>query len=433
MSPQALGIPQRALDDAATQITRTRGEAIPEVALYERKGTGGQRGGFVAFYAAQTTEVAPEMPLPASLEPGHPDKRHHGVLTFTLTEALSTYPRASYRQLSQFILSRYSSQHISNKPTPVFTGSSLDAVVFGDSSEKAVRQWPIVNKDGRLQIQVGRLGQVGEGSILTIVPNPLAPTEKALGRVEVSKATLFTSELRPMADAAGKTIATDKVPDSAYARLIRPAIQLRLRVAQPTFATKSEDGRKKVEAVVAALRAAEAAVIKIDWQPAGRTADVRLHEEDGQLWLLPASGSLVKKGDAKTPSIATSHETTKLTELLGNSLVRIGKALNLIRLAEQIPQTITGDVEIKIEHLQRAAKGKARDLTSSANARLQAGDQIGFVIANRGRAPVDVTMLYVDSEFGIDALFPRGGENNRIEPGRVARRRRRSVLDRAER
>jgi hypothetical protein len=51
---------------------------------------------------------------------------------------------------------------------------------------------------------------------------------------------------------------------------------------------------------------------------------------------------------------------------------------------------------------------------------LQAGDQIGFVIANKGRAPVDVTILYLDSEFGIEALFPRG-ENNRIEPGGVLR------------
>jgi hypothetical protein len=420
VSPQALGIPQRALDEAAAQATRTRGEAAPEVALSENQQTGSRRGGFVAFYAAQTTEVAPEMPLPTSLEPGHPDKRHYGVLTFTLTEALSTYPWATYRQLSQFILSRYSSQYISNKPTPVFTGSTLDAVAFGDASEKAVRQWAIVNKDGRLEIPAGRLGQVTEGSILAIVPNPLAPTEKSLGNVEVSKATLFASELRPIAHSSGKTIALNDIPDGAYARLVRPAVQMRLRVAQPTFTSKSPDSRKKVEAAVSALRARQPGAVKIDWQSAGKPADVRLHEEDGQLWLLPASGALVKKGNEKTPSIATSHDTKKLADLLSDSLSRIGKALNLIRLAEQMPRTLSDNVEIKIEHLPRTAKGKARDLTSSANTRLQAGDQIGFVIANKSRTPVDVTILYVDSEFGIDALFPRG-ENNRIEPGGVLR------------
>jgi hypothetical protein len=221
VSPQALGIPQRALDEAAAQATRTRGEAAPEVALSENQQTGSRRGGFVAFYAAQTTEVAPEMPLPTSLEPGHPDKRHYGVLTFTLTEALSTYPWATYRQLSQFILSRYSSQYISNKPTPVFTGSTLDAVAFGDASEKAVRQWAIVNKDGRLEIPAGRLGQVTEGSILAIVPNPLAPTEKSLGNVEVSKATLFASELRPIAHSSGKTIALNDIKEGYLAFVVR--------------------------------------------------------------------------------------------------------------------------------------------------------------------------------------------------------------------
>jgi hypothetical protein len=191
-------------------------------------------------------------------------------------------------------------------------------------------------------------------------------------------------------------------------------------VAQPTFTSKSPDSRKKVEAAVSALRARQPGAVKIDWQSAGKPADVRLHEEDGQLWLLPASGALVKKGNEKTPSIATSHDTKKLADLLSDSLSRIGKALNLIRLAEQMPRTLSDNVEIKIEHLPRTAKGKARDLTSSANTRLQAGDQIGFVIANKSRTPVDVTILYVDSEFGIDALFPRG-ENNRIEPGGVLR------------
>jgi hypothetical protein len=47
------------------------------------------------------------------------------------------------------------------------------------------------------------------------------------------------------------------------------------------------------------------------------------------------------------------------------------------------------------------------------------GDGVLYRLKNRGEVPVDVTLLYVDSGFGITALYPEGKEPNRIEPGKT--------------
>lgn len=415
VDPSALGIPQAALQAAAIQAqTATRGQAPVKGALAER-GEAKGKGGFVAFYSAQTTEVAPEMAMPLSLPAGDPNKRRHGVLTFMLAEALSTQPQGTYRQLSQFILSRYATQYVSNKPTPMFTGTRLDAPIFGQSVQSPVRQWPLRREAGDLKISVGLLGQVAEGARLAVVPNPLAGDELALGEVEVMRASLFEAQLRPPA-ARGSQAPLDlaALPDTAYARLVRPAIALRLRVAAPTASATAAEPRRVADAAVALLRSNPPPGVRIDWQTPGAGAELRLHVEDGQVWLLPASGALIKSGSGKTPSIGLARSPTEVANLLADSLNRVGRALNLIRLAEQLPAAAaTAGVEVRLEHLPaRGAKPRDLDLP---RVQVQAGDQIGFTVTNRGAQAVDVTMLYVDSAFGIDALFPQSGENNRVE------------------
>ena len=50
---------------------------------------------------------------------------------------------------------------------------------------------------------------------------------------------------------------------------------------------------------------------------------------------------------------------------------------------------------------------------------LKDGELIGFQVKNIGRAAVDVTLLFVDSGYGITPFFPRPGtvSDNRIPPG----------------
>jgi hypothetical protein len=51
---------------------------------------------------------------------------------------------------------------------------------------------------------------------------------------------------------------------------------------------------------------------------------------------------------------------------------------------------------------------------------LRDGDIVGFRVMNRGTSTVDVTLIFVDSGYGMTSFFPRGGTvtDNRILPGR---------------
>jgi hypothetical protein len=52
-------------------------------------------------------------------------------------------------------------------------------------------------------------------------------------------------------------------------------------------------------------------------------------------------------------------------------------------------------------------------------------------VSNPGKVPVDVTILFVDSGYGISAVFPQRGmiEDNRLPPGKTLRTQRFSVTD----
>jgi hypothetical protein len=78
-------------------------------------------------------------------------------------------------------------------------------------------------------------------------------------------------------------------------------------------------------------------------------------------------------------------------------------------LRPQVVVTVTREKATKEE--------KAGALTT-----LYAGDKLLVRLENKGKVPVDATVLYVDSQYGITALFPsiKRGEVNRIKPGEHA-------------
>ncbi|TIN15352.1 MAG: caspase family protein, partial [Mesorhizobium sp.] len=90
------------------------------------------KGKLVAFYAAQTVETTPEMPLPK----GTADAPRFGLFTFTILSKLAENPNVTYRQLGQAVLQQYSADS-RTRPTPLFEGE-LDARVFGTDKTDAV-------------------------------------------------------------------------------------------------------------------------------------------------------------------------------------------------------------------------------------------------------------------------------------------------------
>src|SRR5690606_37070900 len=144
-------------------------------------------GGMVAFFAAQTVETTPEMPLPRGSE----DPTKLGLFTYTIFAKIAENPAMTYRQLGQAVLQAYSADN-RTRPTPLFEGD-LDRPVFGSTEADSIAQWAIKVEGTDLEIPAGLMHRLSNGAKLAVLPSPAAALDQARGYVEVSSAKNLTS------------------------------------------------------------------------------------------------------------------------------------------------------------------------------------------------------------------------------------------------
>lgn len=400
IAPKALGIPDSLLNAAPP----------PQVAVASTTSKlADDAGGLVAFYAAQSDETAPEMDLPRKSE----HAQSHGLFTYTLAEALAQNSAMSYRQLGQFVLARYAALG-RYAPTPLFEGTAMNSAVLGGQAGNSHAQWPITQKKGVLYLNAGLLHQLAPGSLLAVVPSPIAKTDEALGYLQISRADATTSQASPVAEPGKSSIKPEDIQTGMYARLTQPVVDLSLRVARPEVGNGKPDDL--VSAAIAQLQTVSAGV-KVEWVPAGQEADLRLAVKHDQLWLLPPDGNIVEEGKNKSLSIRLNKSTAELKALLADSLQRVAKTLNLKRLAAQPIRGLVND-QVNIElKLLRKGETTPQPLSREALPSLHAGDKLQLDLHNLSGRALDVTVLYIDSQYGIQAFYPYIGQTNRIEAG----------------
>lgn len=415
----SLGVPQAALDGAATRARESRATqfaagdidvpGLARVKSHRARHGATEPGGFVAFYAAQTTQATPEMRLPA----GHPDRRTYGLFTYTMAEALSSAGGTSYRQLAQYILGRYGAQNLLT-PTPLFTGTDLDAPVFGSRVEHTVRQWPIQITGKGVTLRAGLLDQLYVGTELGILPSPLAKTGDRLGTMRVAQADVSGALLVP-ADRPGE-VAVDvtRLPDEAVARLERPGHSgYPLRVAAPP-AARDADARV-VRQAIETIQRKPSDGIDLLWVRPGEAHDLRLWVDEGQLWLLPPSGQWYRSGLHKTHSLQVRQPDLHVR--LNDSLQHIGRTVNLMRIASALQALPTSHL-LQVQATLRPTEGPMRLLDPLQAVQAGDGDIVELKVRNSGRVALDLTALYIDAGYGISALYPYPrGSSNRLEPG----------------
>jgi len=437
VSPTALGIPEAALQKAAQSAVRSRGAGGAERAPFMDVGASSAngQGGMVAFFAAQTTQTTPEMRLPL----GDPARQSMGLFSFTLSQVLASSPGASYRQVAQQIIEEYA--RYGQTVTPMFAGDALDDGVFGDAPVKATPQWRVVVDGDLITAKGGSLHQLSRGAVLALLPRPTATDNEVLGYLEVVDTELLSSTLRPLAHAGKPALELTQIETGNYARLAVANIQLRLRVARLPAEQAATESGKRVLATMERLAAAQrddadeaAAALLVDWVNSSDDADIRLavcHPEIGnvdaagdprcapggeQLWLLPPSGELIAVGARKTHSIGLNKTDDQLQQVLSDSLKGIAKFHNLLRLARHTGAGMLGDAQVRTEILvQRKASGETETIRAGSQPTFHHGDRLLLQFRNLGAQPADVTVLFLDSAYGIEAVFPRGGRANRIE------------------
>lgn len=418
LDPAQLGIPQDALAAAAANAMATRGagKASEESILdIDESVDAAGLGGYVAFYAAQTTETTPELRLPA----GDPNRQTYGLFSFTLASVLSANPGITYRQAAQQILAEYVADN-RNNPTPLFEsdGVALDSILLSGTPADEVRQWPLTPERGSWRIPAGRLSQIDNGSILAVFPDATAALDaQPLGYVSVDNAQVVHSLVQPIA--YGDAPAIEEIPEGAFARLVDAAFTVSLSVSLPEQSADPDAALAMSE--IERLMADGLGNVAVSWVPAGEAADIRLHIADGRLWFLPPSGELQEDGDDTStyltiPAAADAAATAEFVDSLEQNLAKVARVNALFSLANHLAATSIGR-ELTVELSLQRSNGEVETFGLADFPTLFDGDVLTFTVSNTSEQVVDLTALFIDSTYGIESWFPYQGESNRMHPG----------------
>ena len=409
----ALGIPAQAMDQAiaAAPAPADTGAAAPVVAELQ--------GGYVAFYAAQTHEQAPELQLPLR----QAERDWHGLLSYNVAAVLAAPRSMTYRQAAQRILQQYAATNL-RSPTPLFEGSHLDARLLGQTLDPGVPQWPMQVRRNGIELPAGDLAGLGGGSMLAVLAQPQDGTDQALGYLRVISAGPFAARLEAVAHGGLPALERRAIPRHAWARLVQRHTDMGLTVALPATDSAGTPHQAAALATVERLAAQPPSEgIPLTWVVAGEAADVRLAlsptDAPGcppdRLWLLPTGGELHCGGAEQSHAIGIDREPAQLRALLADSLQRIGRVLNLQRVAAQLAATgQEGGLELVVDIVPRDGSDSYR-LTPERIGRLRPGDRMRARAVNHGARPMDLTVLVIDGQYGIQAFYPRDSRTNRIE------------------
>jgi hypothetical protein len=418
-----LGIPKDRIDKAVQEAARreaknperSRGGEAP--APFKLAG----QGGIVAIYAAQPTEVTLEREMP----PRTDGAQVYGLLSYTMCQVLTESLEQSkepitYNELARRIHGQYVAWG-RTFPTPLIEGDDRDREILGDKVWPGRSSLILSARDG-LKVNAGALHGLTPDSILSVV-SPPGQGNKALGFVRVGEVRTFDADVTAC-DEAGKAARTE-FPDGAVCKVHFSAVgdqRLKVAVDPADAAGKAvpEGLRQKLVEAVKRLDGAGSVVQSVE---APKAADwlVRAWGGGQQVVLVPAAGWSVGHDASAVPSFGPAAVDDKLTDWLKESLQRVARAEALKRLAAGGEATADGGVKIKVTPLRCKDRADKRGSIPFAwpgpSLAVYDGDRMVVRISNTGRAPVDVTILYIDSGCGINCLYPKDGEVNRLAAG----------------
>ena len=366
------------------------------------------KGKMVAFYAAQTVETTPEMPLPKGAE----GATRFGLFTFTIMAKLAENPNVTYRQLGQAVLQQYTADG-RTRPTPLFEGE-LDAPVFGTEKTDAAHQWPIAVKGDAATIKGGLLHRLNPGTKLAVLPSALSPIADAIGYLEVTSARNLESKVKPVEFDGKPALKIADIPNGAYARVAELAVDYTLAVARPSSGDGLDTETALVNSVLDELAAKKDSGFNIKLVEAGKAAELRLAvlrenaiagaaadaTDKPALWFLPASGDVTTSNGARPPLIIIhADDRQKLLETTAKNLTTIFRATGLSRLAaanDYRPE------EVEVQFLiKREGADTPEQLEASVVPRVSPGDEMHVKVVNKSTDLIDLNVLYVGSDYSI--------------------------------
>jgi hypothetical protein len=206
--------------------------------------------------------------------------------------------------------------------------------------------------------------------------------------------------------------------------------EFRLRIMVDAFDVNGKRLEKPMcnalAATVGELAAEDGASVRLCTADEGVDWIVRADGEE--VHLVPAAGWGCKDGKVPRELASGAFGPVPVDESLADWLrarfARIARVHNLLELTDPGRNTVDGtestlDLEL---HLVRYTGDSTSDfeLVEWENGyTVHSGDSVGFQITNNGSRAVDVTLLYIDSAYGIEAHIPhtRYQTKARVYPG----------------
>lgn len=414
----------RFIDPAILGVTVSATSQPATTAAVDGPGEDDLPGGYVAFYAAQSSEVAREILVDETAENGW-----YGLFTSRLAARLQSDPKISYRQLFQAVLSDLGDSSVpggARLQTPLSEGTLFDAPVFGGGDLEGVRQFAV---DGN-RVQAGLLHGLTENTVLALVDDAGAPADQILSYAQIDDLDAQTSGLNPVrgdciADREAACPRIGALPqDARFARLVAKPRDDVLRIAPVvslTDGTVAPADEPLVQSLMAAIDAANAgrgANIQMD-----PSADVLAGIAEGRLWFGP------KIIAGRTP-IGVSWGPEDAGSL-DDILLRISKAEEMARTFGSVAGTpsllFPSPIKVQVQRMVSDATALAPDTPGDLRAECRAAargavpandlphgeslkqcDQMAFGAQGLVQGPArDVNRIYIDSQYCIATEYQR--------------------------
>jgi hypothetical protein len=408
-------IPAEVLSAANARAEQTRGgKAVPDQAGFDPL-SGGK---WVALYAALPEELTVELSLPRRSQ----QARKQGLFTYSLCQALRQSEPPSCRELLQRIRGAYLAQGRFT-PTPLMEGTELDRGVLG-GKPAAVSFQLEKNARGQWLIQAGQLHGCTEGSILAVRAAEAGAEATPVGYVKVIKAGLSESQVQPCA--YQKVPVKETLPVGSLCRLVYADFgDQRLRVAIDAQAARGTavDPLRAILTQLAGEKSTPIALVDdvnlADWLLINRAPSDQPPD-----WVLSPRSEVVEvRGLATTDSKPPMQFAVDLQapQKIAETFESIARAASLLGLTARFGNEASGDLQLECALLYRAAGAPAPvPVNPDRPTTLAAGGKLQIRLTNRGRVPVDFNLLFVDSQFGIQAIFPRSfAADNRLPPRKM--------------
>lgn len=358
-------------------------------------------GDFVFLYAAQSDQRAFEYPIGAADDPDS----WYGDFTRTVAGALQSGAALTWSDVLQSAMAAMN-EHAPATQTPDAEGTLLSAPVLGQTEPVPA----LIRVEGR-KLLSGALQGVQMGAVYEIADTPGgdAVLQATVTSVKPTEATL---------QAAGP------LPAEGFARLVTPGQPDPVRVAGPVVADNGDYTALMAE--IDRLRAAKAPD-GVSWGDG--PADFTLVLQDGAAVLAGRDGVIDGIGPGGSPResrveqlhdfIANAARTARLRGAVtqassgrtGFSLPGLGPKYEMSHIA------VTG----ADESCDGGDIGAERPVQKTVT--VTHCDQLWLNIHNTTKTARDITVLYIDADNGIAAIWPEEGLSNRVgfdervEPG----------------